>query len=121
MTPNQLKDHVLQALDDMKAQDIVALDIAEVSSFADYMVIATGTSDTHVRAIANAAATDLAKKGSRPLSEEGADVSEWVLIDFGDVVLHVMRQEVRDFYELEKLWDSEVRKMLEQGRTAEND
>ena len=121
MKSDQLKDHVLEALDDMKAQNVVVLDVAEVSSFTDYMVVATGTSDTHVKAIASAAATDLAQKGSRALSEEGADVSEWVLVDFGDVVLHVMRQEVRDFYELEKLWDVEVRKMLEKSRAAEND
>lgn len=121
MNSEQLKENVLEALDDMKAQEIVAIDISDVSNFADYMIVASGTSGTHVKAIANNAAKELSIKGVKPLSEEGADVSEWVLIDFGDVVLNVMRPEVRAFYELEKLWDTDVRKMLEESRLAETE
>lgn len=119
MNSEQLKEAVIEAVDDMKAVDIVALDIREVSSFADYMVIASGTSDTHVKAIANSAAVDVRAKGVSPIGEEGADVSEWVLVDFGDVVLHVMRPEVREFYNLEKLWNTEVRKLLEETAMSE--
>ncbi len=116
ITSEAIKDAIIEAVDDMKGIDVVALDIKEVSNFADYMVVASGTSDTHVRAIAVNVATDLKEKGMRPIGEEGSDVSEWVLVDFGDVILHVMRPEVREFYDLEKLWDSEVRKLLEESR-----
>ncbi len=116
MNAEQLKEAVVEALDDMKAQDIVALNIGEIASFADYMIIASGTSDTHVKSIANNTVKDLNKQGVKALSEEGSSVAEWVLIDFGDVVVNVMRPEVRVFYELEKLWDTEVRKKM-----AEND
>lgn len=119
MKVEQLKDSVVEALETTKAQDITVLDIHEISSFADYMIVATGTSDTHVKAIASNAVRDLAKEGIKTIGEEGASSAEWVLLDFGDVVVHVMRPDIRDFYELEKLWDTDIRKMMSERRQAE--
>ncbi len=116
MNSEQIKDQVVDALDDVKGQDINVIDIADISDFADYMVVASGTSDTHVKALARSASDKLRVQGVKPLNEDGSDVGEWVLVDFGDVVLHVMRPEVRDYYDLEKLWDEDVRKMVEQHR-----
>ncbi len=116
MNSDQIKDQVVNALEDVKGQDINVLDIADISDFADYMVVVSGTSDTHVKALARSASDSLRKQGVNPLNEDGADVGEWVLVDFGDVVLHVMRPEVRDYYDLEKLWDEDVRKLVEQHR-----
>ena len=79
------------------------------------------SSDTHVKALAREASDSLRKQGIKPLNEDGADVGEWVLVDFGDVVLHVMRPEVREYYDLEKLWDEDVRKMVEQHRESNDE
>ena len=118
MKPEEIKQQVIEAVENVKGQDIRVLDIADISNFADYMVVVSGTSDTHVRALAREASDSLRKQGVIPLNENGADVGEWVLVDFGDVVLHVMRPEVREYYDLEKLWDEDVRKMVEQHRES---
>lgn len=115
-SPEQIKDQVLSAVDDMKGQDAQVIDIQGISNFADYMIVVSGTSDTHVKAVAREASNQLRKNGIKPLNEDGADLGEWVLVDFGDVVLHVMRPEVRDYYELEKLWDEDVRAMVQKHR-----
>ena len=116
MNPEQIKNHVVDAVEDIKANDVRVIDINDISDFADYMVVVSGTSDTHVRAIARAASDQLRKLGVMPLSENGADIGEWVLVDFGDVVLHVMRPEVREYYDLEKLWDEDVRELVRKHR-----
>ena len=121
MNPEQIKDQVVDALEDIKGQDIKAIDIADISDFADYMIVVSGTSDTHVKALARSASDKLRTQGVKPLNEDGADVGEWVLVDFGDVVLHVMRPEVRAYYDLEKLWDEDVRKLVEQAREERGD
>ncbi|NND81161.1 MAG: nicotinate-nucleotide adenylyltransferase [Gammaproteobacteria bacterium] len=121
MNPTELKEQVVSALEDIKGQDIKVLDIAEISDFADFMVVVSGTSDTHVRALAREASDRLRKQGVNPLNEDGADLGEWVLVDFGDVVLHVMRPEVRDYYDLEKLWDEDVRDMVKAHRETQDD
>lgn len=121
MNSEQLKDQVVEALDNIKGQDINVIDIADISDFADYMVVASGTSDTHVKALAREASDHLRKQGVKPLNEDGADVGEWVLVDFGDVVLHVMRPEVREYYDLEKLWDEDVRNLVKQHREQQED
>ena len=120
MNPEQIKDHVVEALEDIKGLDIKVIDIADISDFADYMVVASGTSDTHVKALAREASDRLRKAGLNPLNEDGADIGEWVLVDFGDVVLHVMRPEVREYYDLEKLWDKDVRKMVKAHREQQD-
>jgi nicotinate-nucleotide adenylyltransferase len=116
MKPEQIKDQVVDALEDIKGVDIRVIDITDISDFADFMVVASGTSDTHVKALARSASTSLRKQGVIPLNEDGADVGEWVLVDFGDVVLHVMRPEVREYYDLEKLWDKDVRELMKKHR-----
>ncbi|GAA6136667.1 hypothetical protein NBRC116583_04140 [Arenicella sp. 4NH20-0111] len=121
MNSEQLKDQVVDALEDVKGQDIKVIDIADISDFADFMVVASGTSDTHVKALARSASDKLRVQGVKPLNEDGADVGEWVLVDFGDVVLHVMRPEVRAYYDLEKLWDEDVRKLVEKHREEQSE
>lgn len=99
-----LKDAIVDKIDDLKGRDIVTLDLTNKSNVADYFVVCTGQSRTHVRSIANYVAVELKKLGSPALGLEGEVDGEWVLIDFGDVVVHVMQEETRDFYQLEKLW-----------------
>jgi len=98
------------ALEEAKARDIAVLDVRKVSDFTDYMVIATGTSNRHVQSTADKVVESLREHGVRPVGSEGQKIGDWVLIDFGDVVVHVMREQTRDFYNLEKLW-SDARKV----------
>ncbi len=121
MKPQEIKDNVIEALEDVKAQDVRCIDIKDISDFADFMIVASGTSDTHVKALAREASDKLRRLGVKPLNEDGADVGEWVLVDFGDVVLHVMRPEVREYYDLEKLWDEDVRKLVQSHRETTKD
>jgi ribosome-associated protein len=120
MQPDQIKDQVVEALEDIKGQDIRVLEIGDISDFADFMVVASGTSDTHVKALAREASNRLRAQGVKPLNEDGQELGEWVLVDFGDVVLHVMRPEVREYYDLEKLWDHDVRELLKQHREQQD-
>lgn len=122
MQANELEQKIRQLLDDAKAQNIVSLDVAKISSIADYMVIATGTSARHVSAVADRLIDSLKKDGVRAWGSEGQDTGEWVLVDFGDVIVHIMQAETRDFYQLEKLWsgvdvgdDGDVESSVDQG------
>ncbi len=110
-----LKTQVLDALSDRKARDIVALDVAKITTIADHMIISSGTSDRHVKSIAEHVVASLREHGRKANGIEGADQGEWVLVDFGDVILHVMQPRVREFYNLEKLWgiDDEMSPALE--------
>ena len=87
-----------------KAYDLVVLETGHLSSIADYFVICSGRSDTQVQAIAEAVEAHLAPRGVRPLSVEGLPHAQWVLMDYGDVVVHVFYVPVREFYDLERLW-----------------
>lgn len=120
MKPEQIKDQVIEALEDVKGQNLRVIDITDISDFADYMIVVSGTSDTHVKALARNASDTMRKQGVKPIGEDGADVGEWVLVDFGDVVLHVMRPEVREYYDLEKLWDEEVRAIVKKHREEQD-
>ncbi|MEK7991088.1 MAG: ribosome silencing factor, partial [Thiotrichaceae bacterium] len=104
MQPEQLLEIVTLALENLKAQDIKVLDVREISSVTDIMVIACGTSTRQVSAIARNVEDEARKHGIHALGREGLDVGEWALVDLGDVVAHVMLPTVRDFYQLEKLW-----------------
>lgn len=106
VTPRKLLDLVTDALDDGKAEDIKAFDVSTLTSIADFMVIATGRSSRQVKALADRVADAARKKKVKPLGVEGEQTSEWVLVDLGDVIVHVMQPETRAFYQLEKLWDS---------------
>lgn len=95
---------VLARLDDMKAEDTVTIDLAGKSSIADQMVVTSGRSNRQVGAIADRVIQDLHKAGVKKVRVEGMPHCDWVLIDAGDVVVHVFRPEVRAFYQLEKMW-----------------
>lgn len=102
--PELHKSLVLKALDDLKAQNIVDLDVKDVSSFADNIIIASGTSSTHVKAIANNLMKVLKENGIETVSKTGYESCEWILVDIGDIVVNIMQPRVRDFYHLEGLW-----------------
>lgn len=89
---------------DKKAQDLVALDVHAVSSVADTFILVTGTSDRHARSISDAIVEAIRAEGEKPLGIEGYDEGRWVLIDLGDVIVHVFQLEVRKAYDLERLW-----------------
>lgn len=99
-----LRDIVVRALEDRKGRDILALDVTQSSSVTDYMVIASGTSNRHVKALVDQVLESSKAKGATPLGVEGRESHEWVLVDLGDVVVNVMQPETREFYGLENLW-----------------
>ena len=105
MTGDELSRLVLEALHELKAQEIVTLDVRHLTPLTDAMIIASGRSARHVRAVAEAVVERCKQAGEPPLGREGEAAGEWVLLDLGDVVVHVMQPQVRQFYELEKLWD----------------
>lgn len=104
MKSEKLCELVIDALDDVKAKDIVTLDVRKMTSVTDYMIVASGTSNRHVKALADAVADKSREAGNRPVGVEGEEGSEWVLLDLQDVLVHVMLPRVREFYNLEKLW-----------------
>lgn len=106
LDPQELRDLAVAVLEDAKAQDIQVIDLSERSSFADYMVIASGTSSRQVKAMAERLVQRAKAQGIRPLGVEGADSADWVLVDLADVIVHVMQPQTRAFYNLEKLWSA---------------
>lgn len=104
MDSKTLTELVVSALDEVKAQDVTVLDVRDQTTVTDYMVVASGTSNRHVKALADAVAEKAKAAGQRPAGVEGADGSEWVLLDLQDTLVHVMLPRVREFYNLEKLW-----------------
>ena len=94
----------IRAALDRKAYDLVALEVGGLSSIADYFIICSGRSDTQVQAIADGIAEHLTREGARPLAVEGREHGQWVLLDYGDVVVHVFYVPTRQFYDLERLW-----------------
>lgn len=107
MNSEQIKDAAYEALDDLKGRDIVTLDVRDMTDITDYMLICTGTSNRHVKSLADNVAQELKKQGCPALGIEGLDQKpEWALVDFGEVVVHVMLPETRNFYDLERLWST---------------
>jgi ribosome-associated protein len=104
MTIDEIKRLALDALDDLKAEDIAVLDVKDKTTVTDWIIIATGSSSRHVKSIANSVITAAKQANKPPLGAEGEEDGEWVLVDLGDVIVHVMQQQVRDFYDLESLW-----------------
>lgn len=90
---------------DRKAQNAVALDVRELTSFADAFLLLTGTSDRHVRSVADAVVQATKAAGSAPLGVEGQDEGRWILIDLGDVIVHVFQEEAREYYDLDRMWE----------------
>ena len=106
MTAEQLCELVVEALEDLKAKDIKVLDVRGKSSITDMMVVASGTSDRQVRALADSVIEKAKQHNIQPLGVEGQQAGEWIVVDLVDVVVHIMLPQVRDFYNLEKLWDT---------------
>lgn len=104
MGPEELVRLVAEALDERKGEDVRIIDVTDVTTITDYMVVATGRSDRQVRAMADHVVEKVREHGVRPLGVEGQEGGEWVLIDLGDVIVHAMQPATRDFYQLEKLW-----------------
>lgn len=113
MKTEQLLDLVTHALEELKANNIRILDVRNKTNITDFMVIASGNSDRHVRAVAQNVAEKAKHAGVQPLGVEGENAGDWVLVDLTDIIVHVMTPATRDFYNLEKLWD------VDGGITAE--
>jgi ribosome-associated protein len=99
---------IVNWLDDAKAEEIVTIPLEGKSSLGDYMVVATGRTDRHVGAIADQIAEKVKASTGTPVRVEGVPACDWVLIDTGDIIIHVFRPEVREFYNLEKMWKADI-------------
>jgi ribosome-associated protein len=108
-TRKELADLVVETLDEMKAERVVSLDVTHLTPITDTMIVASGRSDRHVRSIADRLVERCKEEGYKPLGVEGQDAGEWVLVDLADVIVHIMLPRVRDFYNIEKLWDFSAR------------
>ena len=104
LTSEEVAKLAIAALEDVKAQDIVSINVREKTSVTDFMVIASGSSSRHVKSLADNVLEKVKEQGVRPLGSEGLDTGEWALLDLGDVVVHVMLPTARQFYDLERLW-----------------
>lgn len=108
MSIAELKQLAIDALDELKAEDITVLDVKDKTTVTDWVIIATGSSSRHVKSIANNVVVAAKKANRSPLGTEGEAEGEWVLVDLGDVIVHVMQGQVREFYDLESLWSVDV-------------
>ena len=110
---------VEDALAELKAKDVVRIDVRELTSVTDYMIIASGGSNRQVGALADNVIEKAKEAGRRPLGVEGKESGEWVLVDLGDIVVHIMQPATRQFYDLERLWQSAESRRAQQQPTAE--
>lgn len=107
MEIEELLQIVTNALEDGKAFDVRVIDVRGKTSIADFMIIASGTSDRHVKALAGRVVDEARQRGIHPLGVEGEDAGEWALVDLADIIVHVMLPRIREFYQLEKLWQGD--------------
>jgi len=114
----ELQTVVINALEDLKAKDIVQLDVAQLTDVMDLLIVASGTSNRHVKSLASNVASEAKSAGFMPLGMEGEGPGEWVLVDFGDIVVHVMTPATRIFYDLEKLWSQAPKSRIESDDQA---
>ena len=108
MIASKIRDLVFSSLDELKALDPVSINVKKISSFTDYMMIATGNSNRHIQALSEKVLSNLKENKIDLLGIEGQGEEGWILIDVGDVVLHLMSDRTRNFYDLESLWDSDL-------------
>ena len=101
----QMRDIVLSALEDAKGEQVSVLDVQKMTDITDYMIVATGTSDRHVQTLADRVMEFMRDAGWSHIGVEGEEVKDWILVDFVDVIVHVMRAATREQYDLEGLWD----------------
>jgi ribosome-associated protein len=118
--PEQLCESIETFLDGRKAEDIVRIDLRGKSAIADYMVIANGTSHRHVSSMSELLKEHLHKNGVMPIFVEGKGDCDWILIDAGDVIVHLFRPEVREFYNLEKMWGIDIADFARKAKTNED-
>ena len=110
-----LKDIVINALEDIKATDIVAIDVRELTGMMDHMIVASGNSNRQVKSLANTVVVDAKKGGYNLIGVEGDDTAEWILVDFGDVIVHIMLPATRELYDIERLWTMRPDDFLDNG------
>ena len=115
-TTEEVKAIVLGALEDAKANDVRQLDVRRLTDITDWMVVASGTSTRHVLALADHVRTQVKAQGLSPIGAEGESGSDWVLLDYGDVVVHLMLPDTRGFYDLEGLWDDRLSRVVQLTR-----
>lgn len=108
LTPKQIAAAAVKALDDKKARDIKVLHTTEHTVLADYFIVCNGTSSTHIKALVDEVEKQLSEAGEPPMRREGMRSDQWVLIDFGCVIVHVFTDEARKFYNLERLWSDSL-------------
>lgn len=118
MNSEKILKVVANALDDIKAKDIITLNVKGLTSITDVIIVCSGTSTRHVKAIKDRILEYSAKEKIKPLGVEGEQEGEWVLVDLNEVIIHIMMPEIRSFYQLEKLWDIEPKKT--KGSSHEN-
>tara|TARA_B100001093_G_scaffold218481_1_gene209455 strand:+ start:342 stop:665 length:324 start_codon:yes stop_codon:yes gene_type:complete len=104
----KLKNKIINSLEDIKAVNPIAIDVTRISSITDFMVIASGTSNRHIAAMSEHVLEDLKETNISGIKIEGQGGDDWVLVDAGDVVIHLMSADAREFYDLESLWDPEL-------------
>lgn len=105
LNTKELSAHIAAALTDAKAFDVTIIDVRGLTDITDQMILCSGTSSRHVSALAKQVVEALRKVGAAPASIEGENIGEWILVDYVDVVLHVMKRETREYYDIESLWD----------------
>ena len=115
-----LDKRVLQILEEIKAVDPVLMDVGGISGFADAMIVATGTSTRHIRSMHDALVSSVKEMEVSLLGVEGKESNDWVLIDLGDLIVHLMRKETREFYDLEKFWSNQTLSNKGLGETHED-
>lgn len=104
MTQNEMLEKIIKTLDNKKAEEIKAIKITDLTILADYFIIANGTSTTHTKTLAEEVEYQISQEGIEPNRTEGYNGSNWVILDYGDIVVHVFYKETRDYYQLERLW-----------------
>jgi ribosome-associated protein len=119
MQSDELLKLAIFALEDIKGQDILSIDVRDKTSITDYMLIATGSSSRHVKSLIDNVQEKVKERGVRPLGSEGLDSGEWALLDLGDVVVHVMLASARQFYDLERLWQGAEQSRAQHAPDAE--